>query len=114
MRMAAPRRADLPGHRRHLATQLFKLVNTVVMGLIGGENRRHHHLLMSRVLLLMFECMFDMSQSTPAHRQTSSGSLTSKLGCAGKPPTRATTRSGVALERLSHRVLDVTAVTHCC
>ena len=85
MRMAAPRRADLPGHRRHLATQLFKLVSTVVMGLIGGENRRHHHLLMSRVLLLMFECMFDMSQSTPAHRQTSSGSLTSKLGCAGKP-----------------------------
>jgi hypothetical protein len=55
------------------------------MGLIGGENRRHHHLLMSRVLLLMFECMFDMSQSTPAHRQTSSGSLASKLGCAGKP-----------------------------
>src|ERR1700738_1207391 len=36
------------------------------MGLIGGENRRHHHLLVSRVLPLMFECMFDrVSQHPP-------------------------------------------------
>jgi hypothetical protein len=43
--MTAPRCTNLPGYGRHLPAQLFQLLSTVVMRLIGGENRRHHHLL---------------------------------------------------------------------
>src|ERR1700759_5545820 len=66
MDMTPPRCTNLPGYGRHLPTQLFQLCSAVVMGLIGGENRRHHHLLVSRVLPMMFECMFDrLSQHPP-------------------------------------------------
>jgi hypothetical protein len=66
--MTAPRCTNLPGYGRHLPAQLFQLFSAVVMRLIGGENRRHHHLLAVRVLPMIFECMFDTTQSTPAHR----------------------------------------------
>src|ERR1700749_2501832 len=51
------------------------------MGLIGGENRRHHHLLASRVLPMMFECMFDSpSQHPPSDTVKKRGGLFDTTG----------------------------------
>ena len=43
--MAAPGRADLPGHRCHLLAQLFQLLSAVILRLIGSKNSRHRSLL---------------------------------------------------------------------
>lgn len=51
MGVAASRRADLARHRRHLPAQLFQLLSTVELRLLGGEDCRHH-------LLLRYGCYY--------------------------------------------------------
>jgi hypothetical protein len=73
---------------------LFQLFSTVVMRLIGGENRRHHHLLAERVLPIMFECMFDrLSQHPPTDTVKKRKRLVHTTGTHGASGAPERTRS---------------------
>ena len=86
--VATPRRADFPGYRSHLPAQLFQLLSAVELRLIGGESSRHHHTPAVRVLLMLFECMFDrFSQHPPTDN-------VNRIGRAPFPPANSRNQAG--------------------